>query len=198
MAAILSLSLLCSNRAWSDDALETIVLVRHGEKPNKGLGQLNCQGLNRALALPTVIAGMFGKPDAVFAPDPSSQKPDAGVLYDYVRPLATVEPSAIYFGLPVNASLGFVDTDGLRTALEQPLYRNAVVLVAWEHTFIETIARSLLASHGGDVAQVPTWQADDFDSIFVVAIARTGPAAAKATFTIKQEGLNGQSATCPH
>jgi hypothetical protein len=81
-------------------------------------------------------------------------------------------------------------------SLEQPLYRNAVVLVAWEHTLIGTIARSLLASRGGNAAQVPKWQANDFDSIYVVAIARTG-AAAKATFTIKYEGLNGQSTTCP-
>ena len=38
-----------------DGAAETIVFVRHGEKPEAGLGQLNCQGLNRALALPSVI-----------------------------------------------------------------------------------------------------------------------------------------------
>jgi hypothetical protein len=29
--------------------LKTIVFVRHGEKPQGGFGQLNCQGLNRAL-----------------------------------------------------------------------------------------------------------------------------------------------------
>ncbi len=33
---------------------ETLVFVRHGEKPAQGYGQLNCQGLNRALALPAV------------------------------------------------------------------------------------------------------------------------------------------------
>src|ERR1700730_4025255 len=71
VAAIsLSLLLLDRTRAWSDDAVETIVLVRHGEKPDKGLGQLDCQGLNRALALPPVIAKTFGRPSAVFAPDP--------------------------------------------------------------------------------------------------------------------------------
>ena len=73
------------------------MLVRHGEKPDKGLGQLDCQGLNRALALPAVIAKIFGKPSAIFAPDPSQQKEDDGVSYDYVRPLATIEPTAIFF-----------------------------------------------------------------------------------------------------
>src|ERR1700727_2627529 len=34
----------------AEDAATTIVLVRHAEKPEDGLGQLNCQGLNRALA----------------------------------------------------------------------------------------------------------------------------------------------------
>ena len=48
--------------------VETIVFVRHGEKPEAGLGQLSCQGLNRALALPAVIRAKFGRPDAIFAP----------------------------------------------------------------------------------------------------------------------------------
>jgi hypothetical protein len=101
VAAIsLSLLLLDRTRAWSDDAVETIVLVRHGEKPDKGLGQLDCHGLNRALALPPVIAKTFGRPSAVFAPDPSQQREDYGVSYDYVRPLATIEPTAIFSGCP--------------------------------------------------------------------------------------------------
>jgi fermentation-respiration switch protein FrsA (DUF1100 family) len=196
VAAIsLSLLLLDGTRAWSDDAIETIVLVRHGEKP-KGLGQLDCQGLNRALALPPVIAKTFGRPSAVFAPDPSQQREDYGVSYDYVRPLATIEPTAIFFGLPVNASFGVSNTDGLRAALEQPLYRNAVVIVAWEHRLIETIARALLAAHGGDPALVPKWDKDDFDSIYVVTITVTGDAA-KVTFSHEREGLDGQPDACP-
>src|ERR1700736_643011 len=84
----LSAILLTGTAARSDDAVETIVLVRHGEKPDKGLGQLNCQGLNRALALPPVIAKNFGRPSVIFAPDPSDRKVDDGEPYDYVRPLA--------------------------------------------------------------------------------------------------------------
>jgi hypothetical protein len=41
---------------------ETIVLIRHGEKPDSGLGQLTCKGLNRALALPALLIGRYGKP----------------------------------------------------------------------------------------------------------------------------------------
>jgi hypothetical protein len=191
-----SLLLLGGTRVWSDDAVETIVLVRHGEKPDKGLGQLDSRGLNRALALPPVIAKTFGRPSAVFAPDPSQQREDYGVSYDYVRPLATIEPTAIFFGLPVNASFGVSNTDGLRAALEQPLYRNAVVIVAWEHRLIETITRALVVAHGGDPALVPKWDKDDFDSIYVVTITGTGDAA-KATFSHEHEGLDGQPGACP-
>jgi hypothetical protein len=196
-AMLFALLLFSGSRAWSADAIETIVLLRHGEKPKKGLGQLDCQGLNRALALPAVIAKTFGRPTAVFAPDPSQQKQDDGVAYDYVRPLATIEPSAIYFGLPINANFGVDDTDGLRAALEQPAYHSALVLVAWEHTLIETIVRDLLAAHGDDAASVPRWHGDDFDSIYVVTITRAGNAA-RANLTIRREGLDGQPTSCPH
>jgi hypothetical protein len=195
-AMMLACLLLDAGRAWSDAEVETIVLVRHGEKPAKGLGQLDCQGLNRALALPAVIAKTFGKPSAVFAPDPSQQKEDDGIPYDYVRPLATIEPTAIFFGLPIHADVGVTDTEGLRAAIEQPAFHNALVVVAWEHTLIETIARALLAAHGGDAALVPKWHGSDFDSIYVVTITGNG-ADAKATFAHMHEGLDGQPDICP-
>ena len=175
---------------------ETIVLVRHGEKPADGLGQLNCQGLNRALALPAVIGKLFGRPDAVFAPDPAQSKEDHGRLYNYVRPLATIEPTAILFGLPVNASVGFADIDALRHKLEASDYRNAVVVVAWEHAAIAKLARLLVADHGGDPTIVPDWPADDFDSIYVVKLTQT-EAGTAVTFDQRHEGLDRQPAVCP-
>ena len=195
-AMAFSLLVLYGTQARSDDTVETIVLVRHGEKPDTGLGQLDCQGLNRALALPQVIAKTFGRPSAVFALDPSQQVQDHGVSYDYVRPLATVEPTAIFFGLPVNASFGVSNTDGLQTAVEQPIYRNSLVLIAWEHRLIETIAQKLLSAHGGDASVVPKWRGDDFDSIYLVTITGAGNAT-EAAFAHKHEGLDGQPNTCP-
>ena len=44
---------------------ETIVVLRHGEKAPGGLGQISCKGLNRALALPKVLIGRFGRADAI-------------------------------------------------------------------------------------------------------------------------------------
>ena len=81
-----SMFLLAGITVRSENAVETVVFIRHGEKPDKGLGQLNCQGLNRALALPPVIAKLFGRPDVIFAPSPSAVKMDDGVPYAYVRP----------------------------------------------------------------------------------------------------------------
>jgi hypothetical protein len=183
-------------RATESPATETIVLVRHGEKPSDGLGQLACQGLNRALALPKVIHALFGKPDFIFAPDPAKSKPDHWKSYDYVRPLATIEPTAIWFGLPVDTQIGWSDNKGLAAALEGRAYRNAFVLVAWEHAQIVNIAKELLVDNGADSSQVPAWAYEDFDGIYVIRIDRTS-AGTHATFERKQEHLDGQPTQCP-
>jgi len=173
---------------------ERVVFVRHGEKPELGLGQLNCQGLNRALALPGFIAKTFGRIDAIFAANPSVQKPDRGVPYDYVRPLITIEPTAITLGLPVQTRFGFDDPKGLEAALTDKTYANATVVVAWEHRVVDVIARDLLAAHGGDAGQVPTWDDADFDGVYVVTLPADGP----ARFQRLVEGLDGQPDACSH
>ena len=102
MAVLLVTAQAMTGAAGTSRSEETIVLIRHGEKPVDGLGQLNCQGLNRSLALPRVLLAKFGKPAFIFAPNPTRQVNDKGRPYDYVRPLATIEPTAIQLGLPVN------------------------------------------------------------------------------------------------
>jgi hypothetical protein len=197
--AVLSLSLVPTGSigAQEQTAVQTIVFIRHGEKPKGGFGQLSCQGLNRALALAPIIAQSFGKPDAIFAPNPSHSKMDDGTSYDYVRPLATVEPT-----VPIDVSLDLYDKSGLVAALEKRRARDhdAFILVVWEHKQIAPMVRALLSAHGADAAdvkQVEDWDSKDFDSIYVVAITqlRNGT---RATFTHKHEGLDGQLNTCPH
>ena len=176
--------------------VETIVMVRHGEKPEAGLGQLDCQGLNRALALPAVIAAKFGRPSAIFAPDPGETKSDGGTQYNYVRPLATIEPTAIGLHMPVDTSLGVSNIDGLRQRLEAPAFAASLLLVAWEHTDIIHLARDLLYHNGGNPDAVPDWKGRDFDGIFIVRITRTA-GAAKASFERQTEGLEAQPTSCP-
>jgi hypothetical protein len=195
-AAALALSTTTATAHAADGNTETIVFVRHGEKPAQGYGQLNCQGLNRALALPAVIAAKFGKPDLIYAPDPSQQKDDSGHPYYYIRPLATIEPTAIQFQMPVQTPYGFAQIDQLGTTLVNPANRNKLIVVAWEHKLIVKLLRQMLAAHGGNAADVPKWQSDDFDSIYIVRLDWQN-GTARASFKHDQQGLNGRATDCP-
>ena len=183
--------------ATTQDKIETIVCVRHGEKPLSGLGQLTCQGLNRALALPPVLIRKFGQPNFIFAPDPNQVTHDPGGEFCYVRPLATIEPTAIRCGLPVNTHFGYKDIAGLEEELTKPAYANATVFVAWEHKYLDEFVKDMVKSFGGDASQVPGWQWNDFDSIFVVRLAH-GQGGATATFDHDNEGLDHLSTDCPN
>jgi hypothetical protein len=175
---------------------ETIVMIRHGEKPELGLGQLTCQGLNRALALPPVLLGKFGKPAAIFAPNPAGKK-DFGVDYAYIRPLATIEPTAIRLGLPVNLQWRFDEIEGLQAALTAPAFKDATLFVAWEHHLLEKAARELLRSHGGDAKAVPKWPGEDFDSIYVIRLGVDADGKKTASFTVDKQGLDKLPSVCP-
>lgn len=180
----------------ADAHTETLVFVRHGEKPAQGYGQLNCQGLNRALALPAVIAAKFGKPDAIYAPDPGQQKDDSGKPYYYIRPLATIEPTAIQFQMPVQTPYGFAQIDQLGKTLVDPANRNKLIVVAWEHKLIVKLVRQMLSAHNGNAADVPKWESDDFDSIYVVRLDWHN-GAARASFKHDRQGLDGRATDCP-
>ncbi|OBR47232.1 histidine phosphatase family protein [Paraburkholderia tropica] len=194
--AVTALSGASSAEAKTGQDVETLIFVRHGEKPDAGLGQLNCKGLNRALALPAVIAAKYGKPDAVFAPDPGEQKDDRGHAYYYVRPLATVEPTAIQFGLPIQTPYGHSHTDALEKTLLDPAWNKRTVLIGWEHREIESLVRKIVAEHGGEAADVPKWKSADFDSIYVVRIDWSGEQP-RASFSHDREGLDGRADDCP-
>jgi hypothetical protein len=172
-------------------------MIRHGEKPQYGLGQLNCKGLNRALALSDLLIRRYGKPDFLYAPNPSDQAKDHGNFYSYVRPLATIEPTAIKAGLPVNAQIGFKQIDQLQKDLTQPAYANARIFVAWEHGYLQDFAQQFLKSYGDDPSAAPPWPGDDYDTIYVFQLTRHDGKQHLA-FHIDHEGLNGKlSDACP-
>jgi hypothetical protein len=173
-------------------SVETIVCIRHGEKPQGSLGQLNCRGLNRSLALPEVLLKKFGAPQFIFAPDPA-QKVEG---YYYIRPLATIEPTAIRCGLPVNTGFGFKEIAGLERELEKEQYQKATVFIAWEHRLLDEFVKKMVEANGGDARQVPPWPGNDYDTIFVMKITRTGEHTS-VVFTIDHEGLNHLSDNCP-
>jgi hypothetical protein len=178
-------------------AAETIVMVRHAEKPEGGLGQLSCQGLNRSLALPKVLLAKFGTPAAIFAPDPGVEKIDQGLSYNYIRPLATIEPTAIRVGLPVDTRWGFEEIPSLKIDLLGDEYKNSTVFVAWEHRLLEQLARDILDQLGGDAATVPPWDGSDFDSIYIIRITQDGNGDKTATFHADHQNLNKLDVHCP-
>jgi hypothetical protein len=175
--------------------VETLICIRHGEKPATGLGQLSCQGLNRALALPRVLLAKYGTPQFVFASDPSQMITEYAGSYNYIRPLATIEPTAIYCGLPVNTQFGFPQISELEGELQKDAYQNATIYIAWEHVLLDTFAKDMVETYGGDPTQVPAWPADDYDTIFVIKITRNQGQQSVA-FTIDHEGLNNLSTDC--
>jgi hypothetical protein len=199
-AAATTLLLTCApvcHAARQDNDAETIVLMRHAEKPETGLGQLNCKGLNRALALPDVLLRRFGKPDYIYASNPAVQSHENGETYSYVRPLATIEPTAIRAGLPVNTQFGLNQIDELQTALTQPSCAHAVVFVVWEHVYLHDLARQLLTAYGDDPSILPAWPKSDYDTMYVFRISRQD-GKPHLSFRVEQEGLDGKlSDTCP-
>lgn len=179
-----------AQQAAPQNGTETIILIRHGEKTAHELGQLNVRGLNRSLALPDVLVGKYGKPDYLFAPNPSEQiNSRDGGTYSYIRPLATIEPTAIKLGMPVNTQIGFTDIQQLQTELTKPQYANSVIFVAWEHLMEDKFAKNVMAAYSKDASVVPDWPGKDFDSIFVIRLAHAG-GATTATFTLDHEGLD--------
>jgi len=173
-------------------AQETLIFVRHGEKPASTSGQLTCKGLNRALALPNVLLTRYGTPDHIFAAGPKEEK-----LGNSLRPLSTIMPTAVRLNQPINIQYHADDVDGVTQELLSDKYQNARVFVAWEHKNLDKIVKKIVQENGGDPKIVPEWPGKDFDSIFVVTLDKSS-AAPKVTFKIDTENLNGVSETCPN
>jgi hypothetical protein len=179
-------------------AEETIVAIRHAEKPPTSLGQLTCKGLNRALALPKVLIPRYGKPDRIYAPDPAGRIGRLGNLsYSYVRPLMTIDPTAIQLEMPVNALIGFKNVGQLRKEVLAPENTNSVIYLAWEHVYLNQFAKKLLKAYGKDPSIVPDWPDGEYDRIYVFRITEVD-GKKDLTFSVEQQGLTDSlSDKCP-
>jgi broad specificity phosphatase PhoE len=191
---ILFVTFAASRLALAADT-ETIILIRHGEKPlDKEIGQLNCQGLNRALALAEVLPKRFGNPQYIFAPGTGDKIGQSDEKCSYLRPLITIAPTAIRLGLPINADFGFLQIEPLQTELLKPKYRNSVIYVAWEHRLLREMVAKIVADLGG-TDTVPDWPREDYDSIFVLSVV-TENQKQTVKFHIEKEGITPASG-CP-
>lgn len=165
-----------ANAQTPPDGLK-IVFVRHGEKPAKG-DNLTCRGLNRALALPSVLYRKFGVPAYTYVPSLG-----LGNGTRHARMFQTVTPMAARFNLTVNTGFGETDSTALAADL---MKKKGTVLVVWEHKAIPTIVRTL-------GVKVPGlhWDDADFDSIWIITFHEGVP-----TLTRDREGLKPSDA-CP-
>lgn len=172
-------------------AKQTIVFVRHGEKPANGSGQLTCKGLNRALALPDVLIPRYGKPDSIFSSAPKENK-----IGSSLRPLTTITPTAIRLSLPINLNYHATDISGLTGALLSDDNKGSLSFVSWEHKNLVAAAKEIVEKEGGDPSIIPKWPGNDFDSIYVITLNRdvTPPL---VTFIHEKEALNAVSEDCP-
>ncbi|RMO83335.1 hypothetical protein ALQ33_00378 [Pseudomonas syringae pv. philadelphi] len=185
--------------AETKNGTQTLVFLRHAEKPAMGLGQLNCQGLNRAIELSELLPKKFGKADYIFAANPSRhvEEGEGDLSYSYVRPLMTVGPSAIKLGLPVNIDYGANDTGDLADELMRDKYHNAIIYTAWSHGYLpELINKVAEEASGKAVNLVDDWTNDDFDSVVVVTLKWVD---GKATLDYQnhKQNLNNGTETCP-
>ena len=187
------------SRAQPVDGTQTLVFLRHAEKPGEGLGQLNCQGLNRALDLATLLPERFGDADYVFAANPSRgvEEGSQDERYSYIRPLMTISPAAIRLGLPVNIDYGANDTAALADELLSDKYRNATVYTAWSRGYlpelINTVAGKAL---GEDRVLTEDWHRDDFDSLYVLTLTWRDGKATLLSRNVRQ-GLDNGEPGCP-
>ncbi len=191
---LVTLVLLVGIGATQAHAQQTIVFFRHGEKPSSGLGQLTCQGLNRALALPSVLLPKFGTPAFLYAPNPAVKISDPGGSFYYVRPLATIEPTAIRTGRSVNTKVGYNDIASLESLLINAAKANTTIFVAWEHAYLVKVVQSIMNKYGGGEV-VPAWISGDYDSLYVLRV--TYGTRITADFQKDREFLNGQPTACP-
>lgn len=152
--------------------VERLVFVRHGEKPQKGLGLLNEKGLDRSLMLPEYFAANFPKPDYIFAPNPSVKTTEIhgdGQRYDYVRPLLTIGPTAVKLGVPINTQLPYNNPGLLADTLMESKYHHACIYLCWEHIDIVEFATVMMNRFGNKI-DIPEWENSNYDMVFVFTI----------------------------
>jgi hypothetical protein len=186
-------------RAQPADGTQTLVFLRHAEKPAGGLGQLNCQGLNRAINLATLLPEKFGKANYVFAANPTRnvEEGEQDNSYSYIRPLMTINPSAIKLGLPVNIKFSANDTSALADELLHDKYHNSIIYTAWSHGYLPELINKVAQEAVGEKRTITEdWESDDFDSMFVLTLTWHNGKATLVSHSYKQGLDNGQQ-DCP-
>ena len=187
------------SRAQPVDGTQTLVFLRHAEKPAGGLGQLNCQGLNRAIDLASLLPEKFGKANYVFAANPTRnvEEGEFDNSYSYIRPLMTISPSAIKLGLPVNIEFSANDTSELADELLHDRYHNSIIYTAWSHGYLPELINKVAREAVGEKRTITDdWASNDFDSLYVLTLTWHNGKATLDSRSYKQ-GLDNGEESCP-
>jgi hypothetical protein len=146
----------------------TLVLLRHGEKalqmngntPAPGTttpnvpenGNMCSIGQTRAQLLPATLSTLFGCPDYIIAPNPSELTGSANSFY--VRPLATIEPTATTIGFPVYTPYGYTNTPWLaydlltNSVFTQTASTPNIAFIDWEHNNLINLTNYIVGAGG--------------------------------------------------
>lgn len=151
-----------------------LVIIRHAEKPSNG-ENLNCQGLNRSIQLPSVINKKFGVPSLIYVP-----KMGTGNVTKRSRAFQTVLPLAVKSGLSVNSSFDVDDSKGLANEI---LSKTGEILICWEHNELTRLVHAI-----GIKSKQLKWPDGDYDSIWVITFVNGKP-----KLTLDSEGLKPAS-----
>jgi len=149
-----------------------ILLIRHGEKPpaigspagikedgRRDDHSLTVRGWQRAGALASYFC--FPRDRAIETPAKVYAPPQHGKAGDHGRPYQTVCPVAEKLGTAIDTRFTL---DEERQLVDGVLAQSGVVLIAWEHKRIHTIANFIL----GDETTAPqTWPDDRFDVVWI-------------------------------
>jgi hypothetical protein len=182
----------------SDTAPDTVILIRHGEKPGddgppRGVNRhgeqdehsLSVRGWTRAGALAAVLAHSpnpshpsLATPGRVFATRATSS-------YRSKREHDTAAPTALRLGLPIGQDWEHGDEAGLAGAVTS---EPSAALVVWHHGRMVDLVRSFPLSNPDDVPAA--WPEDRFDLYWILR-REPGPALSYRFSTAPQLLLDG-------
>lgn len=146
---------------------ETVLIVRHAEKPDQGVG-LTPQGEARARAYagyfePFREDGLSFHVDALYAGADSDKS---------IRPRLTLEPLQRVTGLPLHTNIGTKDSAALVRELRQAEH-GGHPLVAWRHSEIPALLEAFGASPR---VLLPNgrWPEEVYDWVIVLSFDQEG------------------------
>ena len=156
--------------SYSQAGPQKIVIIRHGEKPEKG-DNLSCEGLNRAIQLSGVLYNKIGIPNQIYVPSLN-----VGKNTTIARMYQTIIPFAVKYNLNIDTKYSVKDIDKIATNIKQ---ETGTTLLVWEHKNIVKIVMAL------GIKEKLTWDDNDYDSIWIITFSNGVPKLSKDKENIK-------------